>query len=385
MDRRSLGVVLLAFALCSLPLGLSAQRTWIVDAANGTGTHFTELQAAVTAAKDGDTLLVRKGTYFGQITIHKAISLLGEPGATMRSDSQLTTTGIPQGKRIVIKGLVIQALTIKDNKGRVHLESLVLNTPLLIENCAAATLNDCRVTDGLIARKSKVILTRGTYPGRHGSSMGVNPVYPTPGLRAEGSQVMISEAQIRGGNGATYLLTVPILPTPAVIADASTLTIAGSSTLTAGAFTGFSAPAAQGSNSNLTIDSRATSTSSGGAKAYTGFTTASVRPLPSLAVMGAGLGGTVTLKLSSPQGHTFALAVGLPSEPRPLPPLGDLWLAPGTLMVLALGTQGNTGVFQLAAKAPTTASLRGLDFAVQALSGTSNFLELSNPVVSILH
>jgi len=374
------------FALILTLPALSAQRTWIVDAANGTGTDFTQLPAAISAAKDGDIVLVRKGTYSGQISTSKAISLLGEPGATMTSDSWLWITNIPKGRRFVVKGFVIQALVLKDNKGRVHLEGLVLNTTALIENCAGATLNDCRVAGGLVVRQSKVVVSRGMYRGFNAGSSGRDPVYSTPGLQAVSSEVMVSEVQVTGGNGATHLLTVPLLPSPAVLVDASALTVAGSSTLTAGVFTGFPAWALQGSNrSRLTLDSNATVTSSGGAKAHTGFTAVSVRGLPALSVTGAGLGGTVTVQLRSPQGDSFVLALGLPTEPQPVPPLGDLWLAPGSLTVLAAGIQGSTGTFQLGAKAPATPSLRGLDFGLQALDGTSALIELSNPAVSILH
>ncbi len=44
-----------------------AQKTWIVDAFNGPGTHFTDLPPAVQAAAPGDHVVVRTsapgGTY----------------------------------------------------------------------------------------------------------------------------------------------------------------------------------------------------------------------------------------------------------------------------------------------------------------------------------
>ena len=40
----------------------SAQTTWI-DASGGAGSHFTTIQAALIAAVDGDTILIRAGTY----------------------------------------------------------------------------------------------------------------------------------------------------------------------------------------------------------------------------------------------------------------------------------------------------------------------------------
>jgi hypothetical protein len=52
-------LVSLAFSLCA-PL-LAHGRVWIVDQNNGPGTHFTDLQRAVSAAADGDLIRVRSG------------------------------------------------------------------------------------------------------------------------------------------------------------------------------------------------------------------------------------------------------------------------------------------------------------------------------------
>src|SRR5215510_991412 len=51
---------------------------WIVDAANGPGTNFTSLPAAVAAAASGDTLIVRRGTYQPFQVSGKALTIRGE-------------------------------------------------------------------------------------------------------------------------------------------------------------------------------------------------------------------------------------------------------------------------------------------------------------------
>ena len=50
---------------------------WIVDQQNGPGTHFTTIGAAVAAAVDGDTIVVRTGTYVESVTTGKALTILG--------------------------------------------------------------------------------------------------------------------------------------------------------------------------------------------------------------------------------------------------------------------------------------------------------------------
>lgn len=55
---------------------------WIVDAANGPGTNFTDLPAAIQAAASGDTVLVRSGTYAPFAVAGKALTIRGAGAAT---------------------------------------------------------------------------------------------------------------------------------------------------------------------------------------------------------------------------------------------------------------------------------------------------------------
>jgi hypothetical protein len=51
--------------------------TWIVDAANGPGTNFIDLPAAVAAAVSGDTIIVRPGSYTAFNVTGKALTIQG--------------------------------------------------------------------------------------------------------------------------------------------------------------------------------------------------------------------------------------------------------------------------------------------------------------------
>ena len=66
------------------------QTIWIVDAANGPGTNFTNLPAAVAAAQSGDTIVVMPGNYKPFDVTGKALTILG-------SGASITILNLPTG------------------------------------------------------------------------------------------------------------------------------------------------------------------------------------------------------------------------------------------------------------------------------------------------
>src|SRR5687768_16182944 len=102
---RQQSLVIAFLTTMSLGASLDAQRTWNVDEANGVGTDFTDLPPALLAATHGDTILIRKGAYTPGST-NKGVSLLGEPGAVLRSSlGTFRVAGLPRGRTFVMKGL----------------------------------------------------------------------------------------------------------------------------------------------------------------------------------------------------------------------------------------------------------------------------------------
>jgi pectin methylesterase-like acyl-CoA thioesterase len=69
-------------ALLSLAAGA---QTFVVDAANGPGAHFTEITAALQAVPEGAVLRVRAGDYASFTIDGRSVTVLGEPGAVVRS------------------------------------------------------------------------------------------------------------------------------------------------------------------------------------------------------------------------------------------------------------------------------------------------------------
>ena len=65
MPRTVVGCLLAAVSMVvASPIGAKGM-TWIVYAANGRGTSFTDIPPALAAAQNGDKIVVRSGRYLG--------------------------------------------------------------------------------------------------------------------------------------------------------------------------------------------------------------------------------------------------------------------------------------------------------------------------------
>ena len=92
------------FALPIILLAL-VPTIWIVDGSNGPGTNFTSMQAAVTAASSGDTLIVRPGTYAPFAVSGKALTIRGAGAASTFVSSPGTMVSVPPGTTFFLSGM----------------------------------------------------------------------------------------------------------------------------------------------------------------------------------------------------------------------------------------------------------------------------------------
>ena len=98
----ALGIILMLFfssLFASALITLSKAETtetvmWIVDD-DGSAADFSSIQAAIDAAKFGDTVYVRSGHYYEHVLVNKGVKLLGENKTSTLIDAILLTTLLP--------------------------------------------------------------------------------------------------------------------------------------------------------------------------------------------------------------------------------------------------------------------------------------------------
>ena len=115
--------LLAPLTLFALTLPAAAQSTWVLDAA-GSG-DFTDLQTAIDAVDAGDVLLVLPGSY-GEATLSKALTLLGDPDQPEPHVAGLDVQGAPRATLV-------------------HLE---LDRLRLVGVAGTAVVDDCNVGPG---------------------------------------------------------------------------------------------------------------------------------------------------------------------------------------------------------------------------------------------
>ena len=82
---------LLALGIGCVCASAAAQRVWVVAPTLGPGVDCTAIQPAIDAAADGDTVLVRAGTYKGFAIIAKGLYLHADgPGVSLSVPSEFT-------------------------------------------------------------------------------------------------------------------------------------------------------------------------------------------------------------------------------------------------------------------------------------------------------
>ena len=118
------------FALSVLPFAatLSFAQTFVVDVANGPGTNYVSIAAAVAAVPDGSVLLVRPGNYDGFAISGKGLAVLGGTGVGITGPVSVDSTSPTQS--VVLRGLTLNSLTL------CHVEPVKID----VANCSGPVL-----------------------------------------------------------------------------------------------------------------------------------------------------------------------------------------------------------------------------------------------------
>jgi len=381
-------MILSCICLGSLP----AQKTWVVDASNGAGTNFKDLPAALTAARNGDRIIVRKGSY-SVATTSKGLRLIGEPGAILGRTNVVKNfilKDLAKGQRFSMQGFRFEGTTVwlgtryllelRSCKGQVHLADLVVNgsplrhQSLYVSACDSVTMHSCMWKPGAVFENSHVSCSNSSFSGNHypNGSPGV-------GISCYKSTLELTQCSVQGSNGGGHAPSVAGLRT-----SFSRLVIRGDkfSRYVGGVYgQSFFSPSLQDDGNNqLELDPSVTIS-----PALKGFPKKVVRRMPALTSTGGSLGSSLKVRLYSPKGDLYLLLGSTPMPTLHIPGLGDTWMAAAPLFVIGSGIQGASQVSQHAIPVPKLPALRGAAIVLQAITASSSRVELSNPSVPVLH
>lgn len=207
--HRTLAVLLAWAPLCA--------DTIVVDAAGGPGADFTEIGPAVSAAADGDLLLVRPGTYRGFFVSGKGLTIQGEAGVEL--EGSLTVFDLQASQTFRMVDLDLAEIWFDGCEGTIVLDEVVVDlaccsAPLLVTGCRDVRLHRCQVVgfalaindvaEALFVRDSRVEIVASELLGEPGEDpSGSSSPGGAVGVEVESSRVHLAESSVTGGAGAS--------------------------------------------------------------------------------------------------------------------------------------------------------------------------------------
>jgi hypothetical protein len=168
----------------------------VVDAAGGPGTDFTSIVAAVAAAADGDTILVRSGSYAAFTVNDKSLTISAHAGATVLVNGRIDVPALGASKFLVLRGLTT-GTPAAGQEG------------LRLQQCAGAVwVESCNVRggQGQLLAGTRIVNSPFVSLVRHESRGGTPFQFPLlfggPGLSAEFSTVALYDCSLIGSNAS---------------------------------------------------------------------------------------------------------------------------------------------------------------------------------------
>ena len=387
---RACGLVLLAAS------SVAAQRTWIVDA--GGGGDFKTLAAAFAGAKDGDTLRVKPGRYFGAQT-SKGLRVLGEHGTmlvltTFGNAPPIRVTQLSASSTFVLRGFQSfahnawqsTAFVATQCKGSIVIEDCALGNPMpgrrkesammVFESCRAVSLSGVTASPGLQANASQLSVEYCRLVGADSYRLPFqsSAIPATPGVVTKACTLVVTDSVIvGGGKGTTDRFSTG---RPGFDANACDIVLVGRSSVTA-KWSG--QPSIEGHGSSRVLADRSVTLTQGSRNLLAMHT----MDLP--ATRSALASHSAKLSVTAPGGSLAVAFVALSSSPLAVPGLGQLWIDPASIVWTAGMSLDSRGHGQATIPLPTGARMNGLPLYVQSLvvSGKAR-LSLSNASVFTL-
>lgn len=371
---------------CFALAALTPAQTYVVDAANGPGAHFTNLWAAVAAVPDGAVLAVRPGLYAGPTIQGKGLTILGETGARLVPVVGVVVRieNLAAAQHVVVRGFQLEPvrnfgaidIVCQNNLGAVVLDGLVPNLGmystrrLFATNCdrlqvrrgdfnADSELNQCHA----VLSQCSIIASAVGWPG----------------LRTTGGSVQIVGGACLGGFGFGQPGGAGILMNGGDLRLLGSLQVVGG--LGVGSTTGFAVDGA----GTVRVDPGVVV--QGQVPPFGPSVAATTSPQALATVDDPPLGSPVTARLHGPHGHLGLLAVGLPGPSYTVPGLADrLTWDPLSAVTQAFGVPTATTPLTAVLAVPNHPSFVGLQFVWHGLAyDAASGLQVSNAAFHVVH
>lgn len=371
-------------AFVSVPALLA--QTFVVDAANGPGTNFTTIAAAIAAVPDGAVLDVRAGAYSEDLAINgKSLAILGRPGAriVVPAAGQLAVQGLAPTQRAVVRGFTIEVqstfgtfgMVLDNNQGTVVLEDLMpfflgYGSVSLVADANAALFvrgstfrGEFRLTD------CTAVIERTTVSGALST--------PTHFVQTRGSLQLV-DSTVRGPNNAMG----PVLAA-AINLDQADLRVLGASELAGGFSLLLPFGYAIAGTGTARLEPQVVLT--GNTPLVEPSVTVVTDAMPRLAATSAPLGAAATASLSGQPGAIAILGIGLPAPAAWVPGIADpFFWAPGTTVAAAVGVFAPATPLVAATNLPASPAWRGTVLLWQGVTyDAAHGLQASNPAFAI--
>jgi hypothetical protein len=193
VSTRFLGVAFVGLAAAaSLSPDSWAQTVLVVDKAAGPGSSFMEIQPAVDIAADGDTILVRSGTYKGFTITNKGIAVV--------ADTNAQVAFAPLSVASVQTCANYQAVALRGLHGALRLTASNLAGPLWIEDCDFVDFSFGSTLSGIeVTSCASVVIHRTNARGLKG--FGFLDLTPGMGLSSKQSNVFAFDSTFQGSDG----------------------------------------------------------------------------------------------------------------------------------------------------------------------------------------
>ncbi|MBJ77276.1 MAG: hypothetical protein CMJ98_09700 [Planctomycetes bacterium] len=176
---------------------------WVVDA-SGAG-DFLDIQAAVDAASDDDTLLIMGGTYGGFRIANKELALASDSPQTPRVNGLVTLAGLAKGGGLSLSGLHLRAgFKVNNCKGTV----LFTDCTFLEPGVTTSTSGKPSQNPGMhqVLGSNDVVFSGSTLIGRDGTKVWYcgdvyDGAHGENGLWVSDSTVSLYDCFVEGGEG----------------------------------------------------------------------------------------------------------------------------------------------------------------------------------------